>query len=1102
MFPQKEIKKYRICDSGIEVTILESGNICEIRNGVNRINLFSGNNLEPTVNNIYLKLNNKENDWTRMIGVGSPAKFYIDKNRVIYKGLFKDIDYTIIFQVFKNAFIFEVTLSNIPKDTKPTIFYGMDVGINNIFAINNNEAYSCQYVDHTIFEEEVGYVIASRQNQGDHLYLEQGSLTNNDGYCTDAFQFFGEEYKLTNIPRIMKENINLPNCCYQYEYAYVALASKTLTNENKKAVFYGVYDESHNDKVTKTLYSNYIKDLYKNYFNNEINIQELKNINFKNEISFENIITSLDLDKNDLTNLYGAIYQEEKQDEKLVSFFTETKSHVVLREKEKYLERPSGNILITGGNNLENILATTCYIYGLFNSQIVCGNTSFNKLLSNQRNPLNVSKISGQRIFIKLDKWYLLTMPSAFEMGINYCKWIYKFDNDILIFKSVASSNISQIQLSFQSINNIKYEIIVTNHLTMSQNENECSVFVNKENDILYCDFDKSSMAHQKYPDLRFAMKLDCDFNYNNDSIFYQNDLSLGENLLTISLKESRFTLLIKGINNNEEISFFKEEKEIYEYSKIIDNLINNFSISINSKDDTINKYVDSFNYLFHWYTHDALIHFSSPHGLEQYNGAAWGTRDVCQGPAEFFMAIERFDIVRNIIKSVYSHQYFEDGNFPQWFMFDKFSYIQDKTSHGDIIVWPARLLGIYLRKTSDFSILQEKVVYTDSFCSYTKEKYTIFDHLQKEIDNIKNHFIKDTYLSCYGGGDWDDTLQPALKEDKKTMVSSWTVSLTYDMFETLSDVLKGVYPNTSYEYHRIAQNMKNDYYKYLIKDKVPAGFIKFKDNMNIEHIIHPSDNETTIKYRLLPMTRGIISELFSKEEANEYLDLINDNLLYPDGVRLMDKTVPYNGGINTHFTRAETAANFGREIGLQYCHAHIRYCEALAKMSKKSIFDELLKINPIIINSVVKNSNTRQRNSYFSSSDACFNTRYLAMENYHLLKEGKVNVKGGWRIYSSGPGIYINILITGLLGINVRNDKITFNPTLDYKLDNLFVKYRINNKDISIRYHVKKTNNRNITINSKNVIYEEFMNKYGRIEFIIDSNSIKNNDIIDIYLN
>ncbi len=43
---------------------------------------------------------------------------------------------------------------------------------------------------------------------------------------------------------------------------------------------------------------------------------------------------------------------------------------------------------------------------------------------------------------------------------------------------------------------------------------------------------------------------------------------------------------------------------------------------------------------LFPWLAHNAMIHLTVPHGLEQYTGAAWGTRDVCQGPVEFLLAL------------------------------------------------------------------------------------------------------------------------------------------------------------------------------------------------------------------------------------------------------------------------------------------------------------------------------------------------------------------------------------------------------------------------------------------------------------------------------
>ena len=69
-------------------------------------------------------------------------------------------------------------------------------------------------------------------------------------------------------------------------------------------------------------------------------------------------------------------------------------------------------------------------------------------------------------------------------------------------------------------------------------------------------------------------------------------------------------------------------------------------------------------------------------------------------------MATGKYEQVKEILKTVFAHQYKEDGNWPQWFMFDRYYRIQQEESHGDIIVWPLKVLGDYLRVTGDFSIL------------------------------------------------------------------------------------------------------------------------------------------------------------------------------------------------------------------------------------------------------------------------------------------------------------------------------------------------------------------------------------------------------------
>ena len=101
-----------------------------------------------------------------------------------------------------------------------------------------------------------------------------------------------------------------------------------------------------------------------------------------------------------------------------------------------------------------------------------------------------------------------------------------------------------------------------------------------------------------------------------------------------------------------------------------------------------------------------------------------------------------------------------------------------------------------------------------------------------------------------------------------------------------------------------------------------------------MEYLLHPDDHRTGVQYRLLPMSRGMISGMFTPEQMRQHLALIEEHLLFPDGARLMNRPMAYRGGTERLFKRAESAANFGREIGLLYTHAHIRYVEAMARMS------------------------------------------------------------------------------------------------------------------------------------------------------------------------
>jgi 1,2-beta-oligoglucan phosphorylase len=182
--------------------------------------------------------------------------------------------------------------------------------------------------------------------------------------------------------------------------------------------------------------------------------------------------------------------------------------------------------------------------------------------------------------------------------------------------------------------------------------------------------------------------------------------------------------------------------------------------------------------------------------------------------------------------------------------------------------------------------------------------------------------------------------------------------------------------------------------------------------------LLHPSDVRTGLKYSLLPMTRGIIGGLFTPEQTRHHLRLIHDHLLFPDGARLMDRPVAYHGGPQTTFRRAESSSFFGREIGLMYTHAHLRYAEAMAVLRDVgALFEALQIVNPVCVGDRLTQALPRQRNAFFSSSDAAFPDRASASAEWDRVKAGGIGFEGGWRIYSSGPGLFTNLLLRCVFG-------------------------------------------------------------------------------------
>ena len=114
------------------------------------------------------------------------------------------------------------------------------------------------------------------------------------------------------------------------------------------------------------------------------------------------------------------------------------------------------------------------------------------------------------------------------------------------------------------------------------------------------------------------------------------------------------------------------------------------------------------------------------------------------------------------------------------------------------------------------------------------------------------------------------------------------------------------------------------------------------------------------------------------------------------------------------------------------YVHSHLRYAEAMAALGEsQALWDALMVVNPIAVTDRLAHASLRQRNAYFSSSDAAFADRYQASAEWARVKAGTIAVDGGWRIYSSGPGLVMNMLIRQEFGVRRHFGERIVNPCL-----------------------------------------------------------------------
>src|SRR4030095_8641919 len=210
---------------------------------------------------------------------------------------------------------------------------------------------------------------------------------------------------------------------------------------------------------------------------------------------------------------------------------------------------------------------------------------------------------------------------------------------------------------------------------------------------------------------------------------------------------------------------------------------------------------------------------------------------------------------------------------------------------------------------TNDLDLLAEEVGYTDPERGEpTGPRESLWSHCDRVLAHCEARFATGTALVNYGDGDWDDTLQPADPAMRTRMVSAWTVALVYQTFRHLLELCRrGNHSSRALRLEALLERMRADFHAYLMPGGTVAGFLVREETGAWRPLLHPTDTTPVIRYRLLPMTRALLAEIFTPDEAKRHLDIIARELRFPDGVRLMSEPATYHGGRERLFQRADT---------------------------------------------------------------------------------------------------------------------------------------------------------------------------------------------------
>ena len=1059
---------------GLRATLNGNGSLRRLDYGAIALALFVGNELEGGPANLYLRRHAGSIEWIPLLGPSSPTQFSLDPGgtTLLGSGRWGEVGYLIQLTLAATApaWFWRVKLENHGATAQVMdLTYAQDLALASYGGVRLNEFYVSQYLDHSALSHPTrGYVVASRQNlavDGRNPWSLIGSLRKGASYATDALQFYGLAHRNGAAPAGL--TADLPGTRLQHEHSLVVIRDVPIRLEpgaNTDAGFFGRYLEDHPAATSQADLREVEaalalpeataapKTLAARPKDNPRNPQSL--------FSTAGMLPVRDLSTAELEALFPGPWRHREvgTSGETLSFFCGDRRHIVLRAKEQLVLRPHGHLLRSGRHITpdETSLTSTTWMNGVFHSMLTQGHVSINRMISTVHSYLGLFRSHGQRVFVEVNgKWQLLGVPSAFEMSPAACSWIYRYPGGEIQVRSEARADEHDMSLVLRVTAGPALRFLISHHLALNGDDGSApgaALWRQQGQQILVAPAPGSELA-QRFAHGSFSIGALPGTHFEKVG---------GDELLFLDGRSRQQPFVCLLTAPADVVGLRLQGRLLAESSPAPQTLPDDHDLEpalqmLAPASSPLAAAVSGLGEMAPWFAQNAWVHYLAPRGLEQYSGGGWGTRDVCQGPVELLLALDRVEPVRDLLLRVFKQQN-PDGDWPQWFMFfERERNIRPGDSHGDIVFWPLLVLAQYLIAAHDPGILEEQVRFFDGRGADQGENATLWTHALRALALIRQRVIPGTALAVYGHGDWNDSLQPVEATLRHELCSTWTVTLQFQTLTTLAAALRGIGRSSdAAALDEQAQAVLRDFQRLLLPDGVLAGYVRFATDGSLRYLLHPRDDTTGIRYSSLGMIHAILEDLLSPAQAREHLRLIRAQLSAADGVRLFDRPLAYHGGEQRLFQRAETATYFGREIGLMYTHAHLRYAQALAHVGEAdAFFHALCQANPIAIATIVPRAIVRQANCYYSSSDAAFVDRYQASEEYGRVGAGTIDLEGGWRVYSSGAAISLSLIMRRFLGFSREGETLRLDPVIPAALDGLQVKMTLAGHPVLIEYRI-----------------------------------------------